>query len=111
MPQCSWHGAVAPGPFPKGGRIDLEFDEMPDGLQRVTKKEPRTLQRAEEVADHGKGATFHPFKENRRSACLIDTPVNLGCFQIRIDLLLNAHQMAGALEVGNASTEIGITHG
>ena len=83
---------------------------MADGVERVAKQEARPLEGAEQVADHGKAAALDAGEVHRRPAGLVDAALDLGRFQVRIDLLLDAHQLAGALQVVDAFAEVAIAH-
>src|SRR6516162_3798634 len=47
VPESARHVAIAPGIFPERLRIDLELDQMSDGLKGVPEEKARALERAE----------------------------------------------------------------
>src|SRR5262245_48852122 len=104
------HVAVAPRPLPKSHRIDFEFHKVADGCQSVTKEKPRAFECAEKVADHGKVATLDAGEEQSRPAGLINPALDLGHLEVRVNLLVDADQSAGAFQVGDARAEVAVSH-
>ena len=58
----------------------------------------RALEAAEQVRRHGKARAFDALEQERRSAHLVDATLNLGRLQVRIDLALDAYELACPLE-------------
>src|SRR5216683_3921469 len=93
MPKRTWHVTKTEGIFPERSLVDLEFDQVADGAEGVAEEVARALHRAEEIADHRKAATLDALEVKRRPARLVNTPVDGGGFQVRVDLLLDAHEL------------------
>ena len=110
MPERARHIAVAPGILPEVRRIDLQLDQLPHGVERVAEEKARALEGAEQVADHRKAAALDAGEEQRRPARLVDAPLDLGRFEVRIDLVVDAHELAGPFEIGDTCTQAGVTH-
>ena len=83
---------------------------MLHGPEHVAEQEARPLQGAEQVADQRKRAALDAAIQDGRALGLIDAPLNLGGFEIRIDFLVDAHELPGALEVGHTFTQAAIAH-
>src|SRR5262249_40917691 len=104
------HVAVAPGVFPERRRIDLEFDEVADRGEGVAEEEASALEGAEQVADHREAATLDAGEVEGGAAGPVDATVDGRGFEIRIDLLLDADELTGSLQVGDTCTETAIAH-
>src|SRR5579875_3575282 len=91
--QRPWNIPIAPRIFPKCAGIDLQLDEVPHGSQRIAEQVTDALGCAEQVAHHRKGTVLDPIEQQGRPADLIYTPMDLGHFQIRIDLVLDAEEL------------------
>ena len=76
------------------GRIDLQRHQPFQPVQRVAKDIPHPLHRAEQIADHREAAAFDAGEIDGRPAGAKHPPLNLGRLQLRIDRLLDAHQLA-----------------
>jgi hypothetical protein len=57
------------------------------------------LDRAEQVRDHWEPTALDVGIQDGRSSAGIDAALDLSCFQARIDLVVQAHEVAGAVEV------------
>jgi hypothetical protein len=70
-----------------------------------------SVERAEQVAGHRKPAALDPGKIKRRSSGLIYPPMYRRSFKVRINLLLNAHELSGPLQIVQALAETAVRHG
>ena len=104
------HAEVAPAAAAARRRIDLQLDQLPDRVERVAEQEPRPLERAEQVADHREAAALDPREVERRPAGLVDPALDLGRLQVRVDLGVDADQLAVPLEVVDARAQAGVRH-
>ena len=86
--------------------IDLQLDQLPDGVERVAEQEPGPLERAEQVADHREAAALDAREQNGRPAGLVDAALDLGRFQVGVDLRVDADELPGPLQVGDASRRL-----
>jgi hypothetical protein len=91
-------------------RVVLQFDQPLDPLQRVAEEEAGAVQRAEQVGDRGEPRAAHPGEEQRRPARLEDAQVDGGHLQVRVDLVVDAQQVAVALEVLDAGAQARVSH-
>ena len=96
--------------LPEGGGIHLEFHEVPDSRQHVAEQETCPFDGPEQVTDQRKATTLDPAVIDGRSARLIDTPLDLGRFEVGIDFRVNAHELTGSLEIGHTILQVAIAH-
>ena len=101
VPQRVWDIAELPGILPEAGGIDLELHQMLHGPEHVSEQEAGPFESAEQVADQRKRTALHPTIKDGRALGLVDTPLYLGGFEIRIDFVIDAHELLRALEIGN----------
>ena len=78
--------------------------------QAATKNKMQALTRAKKIGEHGKGRALDPRKQQGRSLGAKGAPLDGGQFQMRINLGVNAHQMAVGLKISHAFLKIAITH-
>src|SRR5262249_4132792 len=62
------------------------------------------------VAQQRETAPLDVGKEERRTACLVDPPLDRPHFQVRINLLLNSLQHSVPLQIGDTLLQIAIPH-
>src|SRR5262249_22484644 len=111
VPQHARYVAIAPRVLPESGRIDLEFHEMAHGIQRIAKQESGPRDRAEQIAAHREAAALDARVEDGRPAGAVDAPLNLRRLEIWIDLVVQADELSGALEINETFAEAAIGHG
>ena len=90
--------------------IDFELDESTDRFQRVAEQKPRPLPCSEKIADHRKPATSDASVKDGRAARLVHAPLDFGRFEVRVDLALDADQLAGPLQIADTFAEVSIAH-
>ena len=91
-------------------RILLQLHECFDGLQRISKNEPRAIQSSKEIAHHRKPTTCHILKQNRRPAAFADPSMNLSRLQIGADFHFEPDQLAVLFQIANTLLKITIAH-
>src|SRR5262245_30295894 len=110
VPEGPRQVAERPRLLPERGRVHLEAHQLSDGPQHVAEQEARTLGRPEQVADQGKPAALDADVVDGRPADAVDAAVDGGGLHVGVDLLLDRDELPGALEVGDAGSQAGITH-
>src|SRR5262249_31376742 len=95
---------------PEGARVDLQLDQVPHRFQSIAEEETCPLDGAEKIADHRKATALHAREENGRATRLVDAPVDVRGFQVRIDLRIDANQLPAPLEISDAGTKRWISH-
>ena len=83
---------------------------MADRIERVAEQETATVEGAEEVADHRESAALDAREEQGGALSLVDATLDLGHLEMRIDLDVDADEMAMTLEVADAVLQAGVTH-
>src|ERR671911_266899 len=78
--------------------IDLELHDAAHGLERIGKQDLGPLESSKQVRRHGKARALDPVEQDRRTTGQVDPALNLGSFQVRIDLALDAYELACPLE-------------
>src|SRR5262249_24521391 len=110
MPERAWYIAITPGILPEVVRIDLQFDEMPDGFEAIAEQEARALEGAEEIADHRKAAALDAREEQCGTLGLVDAALDLGRLEMRIDFVGDAEELPRAFEIAHTFLQAGVTH-
>jgi hypothetical protein len=80
------------------------------GARNSAVDELGALHRTEQVRDGRKGAALEAAEEQRRASRGIDAALDLRGLQVRIDLRVDANELALLLEVVHAIAEGGETH-
>ena len=91
-------------------RIDLQFYEMPHGLQSITKQKPRPVERAKQVRNHRKSTVLDVFKQQSRAARGVDPPLNGRSLQTRINFRSDPDEKLVILEIGDTLLQATVTH-
>jgi hypothetical protein len=90
--------------------VGLELHQGLRALHAVAEEEERALARAEQVRDRRERRAFHPLVVQRRTARVVDAAVDLGHFEMGVDLLRHPPQPAPALQGVEAFAEGGEGH-
>jgi hypothetical protein len=93
-----------------GQRVPAQFQQGFHARQGTAEEEAGALARAIEIGQAGKSATLHPREQQGRSAGPVDAPLDFRHFQMGIDFLLHAAELAGAGEVIDGGLQGGIGH-
>jgi hypothetical protein len=101
---------VTPGSPQRLPWIDLQPDQSPNGFEGVSEQEARPLRGSEQVADDWERAALNAGEENRRASRSIETALDLGRLQIRIDFMCDPNQVPGALEVIDTLAKGSVSH-
>ena len=102
---------ISPRLLHKGRRINLQLNEFPDCGECIAKQEVSSFTGAKQVADHREAAVSDIFKEDRRAARFVDSSLDFGCFQVRVDFRRDAHKLPRPFQVGDTLTQIPVAHG
>src|SRR5262249_10915902 len=104
------HVEIAPGAPPEVRWIDLQLHQVADSREPVAEEEARALHRADQVANHRKAPVLDAGKVESGAANLIDAAVHLGRFQVGVDFLLDAQQLAAGFQVGETGLQAAVAH-
>src|SRR6185369_2396970 len=108
MPKGARHVTKPPWISPETGRVDLQFNEVANDVDAIAEKVASARERAEEIADHRKPATFWSGKKYGRTAGSIDAALDFGHFQPWIDFGVDADELTGRLEIAHAFAQAAI---
>jgi len=101
---------VPPGALERFARVDLEPDQSPDGVERVSEEEPRAIGRAEQVGEDRELACLDPRKQDGWSAGPVKTALDLRGFEVGVDLVVDSDQVSAPFEIVNAFAEVSVSH-
>ena len=90
--------------------MSAQFDKFLHCIQISTKHESHAVHSSEEIADQGKLAARHIGEQNCGSPGSKDAAVDGGRFQVGINRLLDANQLAASLQVIDALSQVPISH-
>jgi hypothetical protein len=90
--------------------INLQLDQAPDRIQGIPKQKPGSFDGTKQVGHHRETATFDTSEQQGGAACLINSPLNLGGFEARIDLGIDPDEMMMPFEIENSFLKAAITH-
>lgn len=93
------------------GRIDFELNCRFDVLDRISKDKPGSLDRAEEIRNHGELATANIREINCRPIRSVNSSLDFGCFQVCVDFVFDPNQVTLFGKVINAVFQCSVTHG
>src|SRR5262249_39103362 len=81
-----------------------------DRVEGVAEEVAGPGQGAEQVAQHREAAALEAREVNRRAVRLVDAPLDLGRFEVRVDLDVEPDELAGAFQVGEAVSKVAVAH-
>ena len=92
------------------GRLDLQLDQLSDGVERVAKQEAGAVEGAEQVGQHREGGALDLAEQEGGTAGLVNPALDGGDFEIRVDRLADLDKLAVRGQVGDAVGEVSVAH-
>ena len=105
--ECGWN---SPWIAQQEHGILLHSHQGLNATQRIPEDELRAIQRAKEVAYHGKLATNDVLKQDRRTSAFADAPMNLSGLKIRADRNPESQKLTVPFQITNTFLQTGVAH-